>query len=101
MLFDEESGRFACSGDDGASFVSVDGAEWESIDIDTVHLCADGLAPRDDCPSFYYDGVYLSAEWGGFIRRSTSGDAFESVYADDFGNNLFTEYSFAVGRVVP
>jgi hypothetical protein len=101
LVFDPARGQFACSGDDGLSYVSLDGEEWTSIGIDTVHLCEGGLTSADDCPSFYYDGVFLSAEWGGQIRRSGTGTNFETRYEDDFGNNVFTEYAFAVGRVAP
>lgn len=100
LVFDETTGQFACSGDDGASFVSSDGEEWSEIEIESVRLC-EGLAPEDDCPSFYHDGVYLSTQWGGWIRRSTTGEDFMTTYSDQFGNNLFTDYSFAVGRVAP
>lgn len=101
LFYDAPNEQFACSGDDGASFVSSDGLEWQPLAIDTVHWCAGGLTPRAQCPSFYHDGVFLSAEWGGLIRRSTDGADWSNVYSDDFGNNLFTEYAFAVGRVAP
>lgn len=100
LVFDAATEQFACSGDDGDSYVSSDGEEWTEIATDSVRLC-DGLLPEDECPSFYYDGVYLSTEWGGWIRRSTTGEDFMTTYSDQFGNNLFTEYAFAVGRVVP
>lgn len=100
LVFDEATEQFACSGDDGASYVSSDGEAWTEIEMDSVRLC-DGLAPEAECPSFYYEGVYLSTEWGGWIRRSTSGEDFMTTYSDQFGNNLFTEYAFAVGRVAP
>jgi len=100
LVFDEATEQFACSGDDGDSYVSSDGEDWTEIATDSVRLC-DGLSPEDECPSFYYDGVYLSTEWGGWIRRSTTGEDFMTTYSDEFGNNLFTEYAFAVGRVAP
>lgn len=100
LVFDELTERFACSGDDGPSFVSSDGSDWTEIEIESVRLC-EGLASEDDCPSFYHDGVYLSTQWGGWIRRSTTGEDFMTTYSDQFGNNLFTKYSFAVGRVAP
>ncbi|HEY6727274.1 MAG TPA: hypothetical protein VI197_24740 [Polyangiaceae bacterium] len=100
LVFDDATDQFACSGDDGVSFVSSDGEDWDEIEVESVRLC-DGLESEDDCPSFYHDGVYLSTEWGGWIRRSTTGEDFMTTYSDPFGNNLFTEYSFAVGRVAP
>ena len=100
LVFDAATEQFACSGDDGNSYVSSDGEDWTEVDIDTVRLCEE-LAPEDECPSFYYDGVYLSTEWGGWIRRSTNGSNFMTTYSDAFGSNLFTEYSFAVGLVAP
>jgi len=100
LVVDELTEHFACSGDDGTSFVSSDGADWTEIEIESVRLC-EGLASEDDCPSFYHDGVYLSTQWGGWIRRSTTGEDFMTTYSDQFGNNLVTKYSFAVGRVAP
>jgi hypothetical protein len=99
LVFDPATARFACSGDDGGAFVSVDGGEWTRLESDSVHLCASGFTPRDECRSFFFDGVYLSAEWGGHIRRSTDAKEWQAVYTDGFDNNLFTEYAFAVGRV--
>lgn len=101
LFFDPATSRFACSGDDGASFVSADGTDWQTADYDTVHLCASGLTSRRDCPSFFYEGIYLTAEWGGKIKRSSDGERWDTVYSDQFDNNLFTEYAFAVGRVAP
>jgi hypothetical protein len=98
IVFDAQTNQFASSGDDGASFVSGDGAEWTDVPVESVHLC-EGLAPESECGSFYHQGVYLSTEWGGLIRRSTTGSGFSDQYHDDFGNNLFTEYSFGVGLV--
>lgn len=101
LFFDAENNQFACSGDDGTSFVSSDGAEWTELAIDTVHWCENGLTAGEDCPSFYYDGAFLRAEWGGFIQRSLDGSDWDTVYNDQFENNLFTEYAFAVGQVQP
>jgi hypothetical protein len=98
IVFDPAAKQFACSGDDGNSFVSNDGSDWTQLPIDSVRLCQ-GLAPESECGSFYYEGVYLSTEWGGLIRRSTSGSDFSDQYQDEFGNNLFTEFSFGVGWV--
>lgn len=101
LFFDPATSLFGCSGDDGASFVSTDGTSWQSVAYDTVHLCASGLTSRGDCPSFFHAGTYLTAEWGGKIKRSTDGERWDTVYSDQFDNNLFTEYAFAVGRVAP
>lgn len=100
LVYDDRTRQFACSGDNGNSYLSDDGEDWDEVAIDNVRLC-DGLAPEAECPSFYADGVYLSTEWGGYIRRSTTGSNFSTTYTDAFGNNLFTEYSFARGRVAP
>lgn len=101
IFFDEIGRQFVCSGDDGASFVSSDGAEWEPIQIDSVRWCEDGLTPESDCPGYYVDGVLLSAEWGGTIRLSETGNNWQPRYSDDYGNNVFTSYAFAKGRVAP
>ena len=101
LIFDEAKNQFACSGDNGHSFVSADGATWTEVPIATAHLCGAGLTPKSACPSFFVRGVFLSTEWGGLIRRSTNGSTFTNTYHDQFKNNLFTEYSFAVGRVAP
>jgi hypothetical protein len=101
LLWDEAEQQFACSGDDGPSFVSKDGASWTKISITKAHLCAGELKPKTECASFYTQGVFLTTEWGGVIRRSTDGSKFEKTYQDQFDNNLFTEYSFGVGRVAP
>lgn len=98
LIWDEAEQRFVCSGDDGPSFASNDGASWTQISIAKAHLCQ-GIEPKTECQSFYAQGVFLTTEWGGVIRRSTNGTTFESTYQDKFQNNLFTEYSFGVGRV--
>lgn len=100
LLYDAINEQFACSGDNGRSFVSSDGASWQETDIDKARWC-DGLVPESECPGFYHEGVLLRAEWGGNILRSTDGSDWSTQYDDDFGNNLFTSYSFAVGRVAP
>jgi hypothetical protein len=101
LLFDQAKQQFVCSGDDDNSFVSSDGAVWTPIPIATAHLCEGGLKPKAECASFYVDGVFLSTQWGGLIRRSTNGTNFSDTYHDQFENNLFTEYAFGVGRVAP
>lgn len=101
LLWDESGKQFVCSGDDGPSFTSPDGKAWTKISIAKAHLCDGGLEPKSECASFYTDGVYLTTEWGGSIRRSTNGTSFEKTYQDQFENNLFTEYAFGVGRVGP
>jgi hypothetical protein len=101
LVFEPTSSLFACSGDNGASFVSGDGSSWEPVAYAAVHLCAVGLSARNECPSFYFEGVYLSAEWGGHVLRSSDGREWQTVYTDGFVNNLFTEYAFATGRVAP
>src|SRR5690606_28200334 len=53
IFFDDGNQQFACSGDDGASFVSKDGSEWDPIQIDSVRWCEDGLTPESDCPGYY------------------------------------------------
>jgi len=101
LIWDEAQQRFVCSGDDGPSFVSSDGASWTKISITQAHLCEGTIKPKSACQSFYTQGVFLSTEWGGVIRRSINGTSFEQTYQDKFENNLFTEYSFGVGRVAP
>jgi hypothetical protein len=101
LIWDAAGAQFVCSGDDGPSFVSPDGKAWSALAIDHAHLCAGGLAPKSNCASFYTQGVMLTTEWGGSIRRSTDGTTFEKTYQDQFQNNLFTEYAFGVGRVAP
>jgi hypothetical protein len=101
LLWDASEKQFVCSGDEGPSFVSPDGKAWTKISISKAHLCDSGLEPRSECASFYTEGVFLTTEWGGAIRRSTNGTSFTKTYQDQFENNLFTEYSFGVGRVAP
>lgn len=101
ILFDTVTSKFACSGDDGASFLSDDGTTWERVELDHVHLCASGFVSRDRCPSYYHAGVFLTAEWGGHIKRSPDGQRWDTVYTDGSDNNVYTEYAFAVGRVAP
>jgi hypothetical protein len=101
LLWDEAGKQFVCSGDDGPSFVSPDGQAWTKISVTKAHLCDRGIEPKSACASFYTAGVFLTTEWGGSIRRSTDGTSFEKTYQDQFENNLFTEYSFGVGRLAP
>ncbi|HKO50264.1 MAG TPA: hypothetical protein VJV79_21185 [Polyangiaceae bacterium] len=101
LIWHEAEQQFACAGDDGPSFVSDDGASWTEVAISKVHLCDGALEPKTECQSFSVQGVFLTSEWGGVIRRSSTGKNFEKTYQDQFENNLFTEYSFGVGRVAP
>jgi len=101
LFWEQAAQRFVCSGDDGPSFTSSDGKAWTKLAIDKAHLCEGGVAPKSECSSFYTQGVFLTTEWGGVIRRSTNGESFEKTYQDQFENNLFTEYSFGVGSVAP
>ena len=101
LIWDDAEQQFVCSGDDGPSFVSDDGASWTKISLEKAHLCQGAIKPKTECQSFYVQGVFLTTEWGGVIRRSTNGTSFEAAYQDQFENNLFTEYSFGVGSVAP
>lgn len=95
-------GQFAASGDSGASFVSADGVTWSAIDISRVRACDGALRTEQEChAASWFDGVWLRPQWQGVIERSTDGDAWAPVYADEMLNTVYDGYAFAAGRVAP
>ena len=46
----------------------------------------------------WFDGASLREEWGGYILRSTDGQDFAEVYADDESNTLYRTARWPRGR---
>lgn len=98
LLFAE--GRFAASGDSGASFTSKDGLTWTPLSgIDAVTVCDDRLHSRSACPAaFSVNTTALRDRYPDAIERSTDGSSWSTVYIDPSRN---TGYRFGLGMMRP
>lgn len=97
-------GRFVSFGDSHTSYESTDGESWtEMAGVDDATYCEGTWKSLDDChgAAWFDAGFYLTVEWGGEIRRSTTGQDFETVYRDDEENTLYKSCAVAEGYVAP
>jgi cytochrome c553 len=97
MFFDPATKKFVVTGDNKKTWVSADGAAWEQIQVETARLCSGGITPGAQCPSFWYDGLFLKSRWAAGVERSTDGKAWTAVSL--VHGNPYNDYSFAVGKV--
>jgi hypothetical protein len=97
------AGVFVSYGDSAASYQSNDGKTWTAMGIDNATFCEGDWKSLADCHDAWWfdDGFYLLPEWGGQIRRSTTGSSFTTVYTDDQKNTLYRERAVAEGYVAP
>jgi hypothetical protein len=96
-------GVFVSYGDSETSYRSADGLSWEEMGIANATYCENAWKSLEDChdAAWFDDGFYLIPEWGGDIRRSTTGSNFQRVYADDQENTLYRARAVAEGYVAP
>lgn len=96
-------GLFVSYGDSETSYSSENGLDWEEMGIDNATYCENEWKSLDDChdAAWFDDGFYLIPEWGGDIRRSTTGSNFQNVYSDDQENTLYRARAVAEGYVAP
>jgi hypothetical protein len=96
-------GRFVSYGDERRSFESVDGLAWSELaGVDEATFCEGEFRSLDECHgAAWFDGAYFKEEWGGYILRSTDGQGFDEVYADDESNTLYRSRAMAKGYVAP
>jgi hypothetical protein len=94
-------GKFVAYGDTMTSFQSDDALTWTVMpNIQQATYCKDAFASQTDCAgSSWFDGVFLRADWGGFISRSTDGQKFTRADADDQTNTLYQSRAVAAGYV--
>ncbi len=94
-------GVFVSFGDSHTSYQSSDGLSWTAMGIDDATFCEGTWKSLADChdAAWFDDGFYLTVEWGGEIRRSTSGQNFQTVYRDDEENTLYKSCAVAEGYV--
>lgn len=96
-------GLFVSYGDSETSYSSANGLDWEEMGIDNATYCENDWKSLDECheAAWFDDGFYLIPEWGGDIRRSTTGSNFQNVYSDNQQNTLYRARAVAEGYVAP
>ena len=96
-------GKFVAYGDTSTSFQSDDALTWTVMsNVQQATYCNDTFVSQTDCANAaWFDGVFLRADWGGFISRSTDGQKFTRAYADDQTNTLYQSRAIAAGYVAP
>lgn len=97
-------GLFVSYGDSHTSYQSSDAQHWtEMSGIEDATYCEGRWKSLKECfdAAWFDAGFYLLDEWGGYIRRSTTGQGFKNVYADDQKNTLYRSRALAQGYVAP
>ena len=96
-------GLFVSYGDSETSYQSTDAKTWTEMGIDNATFCEGEWRTLDECHDAWWfdDGYYLVPEWGGDIRRSTTGSNFQTVYSDDQSNTLYRARAVAEGYAAP
>jgi hypothetical protein len=96
-------GKFVAFGDSHTSFTSTDGLVWSELGIANGTYCDGEWRSLSDChdAAWFEPGFYLHAEWGGQIRRSTTGSNFQNVYEDPDEHTAYKSFTFARGYVRP
>lgn len=71
--------------------------------LEDATFCENQWKSLKDCfnAAWFDAGFYLIDEWGGTIKRSTTGQSFKSVYSDDQKNTLYRSRALAAGFVAP
>jgi hypothetical protein len=97
------AGIFVSYGDSETSYQSTDGKSWTEMGIDNATFCEGKWQTLSACHDAWWfdDGFYIYPEWGGQIRRSTTGSNFKTVYTDDQENTLYRARAIAEGYVAP
>jgi hypothetical protein len=96
-------GFFVSYGDSNTSYQSTNGLDWTDMDIDQATYCEGEWKSFESCHEAWWsdDGYYILPEWGGHIRRSTTGQSFQNVYTDDQENTFYRSRALAEGYVAP
>jgi len=97
------AGSFVSYGDSATSYQSTDGRVWTEMGIDNATFCEGKWQTLAACHDAWWfdDGYYILPEWGGQIRRSSTGTSFKTVYTDDQENTLYRARAVAEGYVAP
>jgi hypothetical protein len=97
------AGLFVSYGDSETSFQSTDAKTWTVMGIDNATYCEGEWRTLEECHDAWWfdDGYYILPEWGGQIRRSTTGSSFTTVYTDDQENTFYRARAVAEGYVAP
>jgi len=97
------AGLFVSYGDSDTSYQSTDAKTWTEMSIDQATYCEGQWRTFEQCHEAWWsdDGVYIIPEWGGIIRRSTTGSSFKTVYTDDQQNTFYQARAVAEGYVAP
>ena len=97
------AGLFVSYGDSDTSYQSTDAKTWTDMGIDQATYCEGQWRTFGQCHEAWWsdDGYYILPEWGGLIRRSTTGSSFKTVYTDDQKNTLYQARAVAEGYVAP
>lgn len=73
-------GKFAVSGDTGASFASTDGSTWTALQgINRVRYCRGDFHSSTSCPGFEGHGVWLRTGDRSTVERSPDGKTWSTV----------------------
>jgi hypothetical protein len=96
-------GLFVSYGDSETSYQSTDGKTWSEMDVANATYCEGQWRTLAACHDAWWldDGFYILPEWGGQIRRSTTGSNFKTVYTDDQENTLYRARAVAEGYAAP
>jgi hypothetical protein len=96
-------GLFVSFGDSHTSYQSTDALNWTEMPMEDATYCEGAWRTSSQChgAAWFDDGFYLTVEWGGQIRRSTSGQSFQTVYDDSQENTLYKACAMAEGYVAP
>jgi hypothetical protein len=97
------AGLFVSYGDSETSYQSTDAKSWTEMGIDNATYCEGEWRTLDECHEAWWfdDGYYILPEWGGVIRRSTTGSSFQTVYSDDQENTFYRARAVAEGYAAP
>lgn len=97
------AGLFVSYGDSDTSYESTDAKTWTDMGIDQATYCEGQWRTFGQCHEAWWseDGYYILPEWGGLIRRSTTGSNFKTVYTDDQQNTFYQARAVAEGYVAP
>jgi hypothetical protein len=97
------AGQFVAYGDNKTSYSSPDALTWTPMDgLSQATYCDGAFRNHDDCKdSAWFDSIWLRADWGGKIMRSTDGNTFTVAYQDEQQNTPYQSRAIAEGYVKP
>jgi hypothetical protein len=79
------------SGDSGSSYSSTDGVTWTSLSgVSHAAYCDGQVKSASQCPAYWVEGgIWLKADWGAPIQRSTDHVTWSNVFTIPMGNNWY------------